>query len=155
MPIEDKIVEKQFSKFDKDITGWMATHGMFILRVGLGIVFFWFGMLKFFGGLSPAEELIRSTVHFVDPDFFIPFLGAWETVIGVGLIAGRFMRGVLLLLFLHLPGTMLPVLAAPEKVWIRFPFVLTLEGQYIIKNIVLIGSGFVLGATVKSKKRSL
>ncbi|HEY6625430.1 MAG TPA: DoxX family protein [Ignavibacteriaceae bacterium] len=147
--IEEKIVEKFFSGLDKKLTSWMANYGLLILRISLGIVFFWFGMLKFFEGLSPAEELVRSTVHFVDPDIFLPVLAAWESLIGIGLITGKFLRVTILLLFLQMPGTALPLLILPEKVWTVFPYGLTLEGQYIVKNLVLIGAGLVIGATVR------
>jgi uncharacterized membrane protein YphA (DoxX/SURF4 family) len=147
--IEEKIVEKLFSGLDKKLTNWMAKYGLLILRISLGIVFFWFGMLKFFEGLSPAEELVRSTVSFVDPDFFLPVLAAWESLIGIGLITGKFLRVTILLLFLQMPGTALPLLILPEKVWTVFPYGLTLEGQYIVKNLVLIGAGLVIGATVR------
>ncbi len=147
--IEEKIVERFFSGLDKKLTNWMANYGLLILRISLGIVFFWFGMLKFFEGLSPAEELVRSTVHFVDPDLFLPVLAAWESLIGIGLITGKFLRVTILLLFLQMPGTALPLLILPEKVWTVFPYGLTLEGQYIVKNLVLIGAGLVIGATVR------
>ncbi|MBO6523112.1 MAG: DoxX family membrane protein [Balneolaceae bacterium] len=143
---------EMFDKTDEAITGWMARYGLIIMRIGLGIIFLWFGALKFFPGLSPAEELVRNTVYFVDPDLFIPVLAAWEVLIGVGLIVGRFMRVTLLLLFLQMPGTVLPILVLPEVVWTSFPFGLTLEGQYIIKNLVLVSAGLVLGATVRGGK---
>lgn len=141
-----------FDRVDRFITEWMARYGLPILRVGLGIVFFWFGVLKFFPGLSPAEELVRHTVYFVDPDLFIPILAAWEALIGLGLIFGKYMRVTLLLLFLQMPGTALPLLLLPDVVWTHFPYGLTLEGQYIIKNLVLIGAGLVLGGTVRGGK---
>ena len=150
--IEEKIVEKFFSKFDKKLTDWMANYGLLILRISLGIVFLWFGLLKFFEGLSPAEDLVRNTVYFVDPDFFLPVLAAWESLIGIGLITGKFLRITILLLFLQMPGTALPLLVLPEKVWTVFPYGLTLEGQYIVKNLVLIGAGLVIGATVRGGK---
>jgi len=152
--IEEKIVEKFFSKLDKRITDWMANYGLLILRIGLGIVFLWFGLLKFFKGLSPAEDLVRNTVYFVNPDFFLPVLAAWESLIGIGLITGKFLRITILLLFLQMPGTALPLLILPEKVWTVFPYGLTLEGQYIIKNLVLIGAGLVIGATVRGGRIS-
>ena len=152
--IEEKLIEKLFDKLDRRITSWMAKYGLLILRVGLGIVFLWFGVLKFFKGLSPAEELVRNTIYFFDPDIFIPVLAAWESLIGVGLITGKFMRITLLLLFLQMPGTALPLLILPEKVWTNFPYGLTLEGQYIVKNLVLIGAGLALGATVRGGKIS-
>jgi len=147
--IEEKIVEKFFSSLDKKLTNWMANYGLLILRISLGIVFFWFGLLKFFEGLSPAEELVRNTVYFVDPNLFLPILAAWESLIGIGLITGKFLRVTILLLFLQMPGTALPLLILPKKVWTVFPYGLTLEGQYIVKNLVLIGAGLVIGATVR------
>lgn len=150
--LEEKIIEKFFSSLDKKVTDWMANYGLLVLRISLGIVFFWFGMLKFFEGLSPAEELVRNTVYFFDPDIFIPILAAWESLIGIGLITGKFLRVTILLLFLQMPGTALPLLILPEKVWTVFPFGLTLEGQYIVKNLVLIGAGLVIGATVRGGK---
>jgi len=72
--IEEKIVAKYFDKFDKKNTKWMGKYGLLILRISLGVIFLWFGVLKFFKGLSPAEELVRNTVYFMDPDIFIPIL---------------------------------------------------------------------------------
>ena len=142
--------KKNFDLLDQRIINFMSGYGIVILRIGLGIIFFWFGMLKFFPGLSPAEELVRNTVYFMDPDIFIPMLACWESLIGIGLITGKFMRITLLLLFLQMPGTALPLIILPDQVWTSFPFGLTLEGQYIVKNLVLIGAGLVLGGTVKS-----
>jgi uncharacterized membrane protein YkgB len=148
LPVNEAL-QTRFDQIDKRITHWMAEYGMTILRVGLGIVFFWFGALKLVPGLSPAEELVRNTTYFVNPDWFIPVLALWEMAIGLGLIVGKFMRLTLLLLFLQMPGTALPLVVLPQAVWTQFPYGLTLEGQYIIKNLVLIGAGLVLGGTVR------
>lgn len=142
-------VEARFNQLDRMITRWMAHYGLIILRLGLGVIFFWFGALKLVPGLSPAEELVRNTVYFVDPDLFLPILAIWEMLIGLGLIFGKFMRLTLLLLFLQMPGTALPLLILPHVVWTVFPYGLTLEGQYIVKNLALIGSALVLGGTVR------
>lgn len=146
------ITLERFDKVDASITGWMARYGLVIMRVGLGIIFLWFGALKFWPGLSPAEDLVRNTVYFVNPDLFIPVLAGWEVLIGIGLIFGKYMRIILLLLFLQMPGTALPIVLLPDVVWTSFPFGLTLEGQYIIKNLVLVSAGLVLGATVRGGK---
>jgi uncharacterized membrane protein YkgB len=138
-----------FNVVDRALTRWMARYGVVVLRVALGVVFFWFGALKLFPGQSPAEDLVRNTIYFVDPDLFIPVLAVWEMAIGLGLIFNLFMRLTLLLLFLQMPGTALPLFLLPEAVWVRFPFVLTIEGQYIVKNLVLIGAGLVLGGMVR------
>ena len=142
-------LEINFNKLDRSITRWMARYGLIVLRLGLGTVFLWFGALKLVPGLSPAEELVRNTTYFVDPDLFLHILAIWEMVIGLGLIFGKFMRITLLLLFLQMAGTALPLAILPEAVWTTFPYGLTLEGQYIIKNLVIIGAALVLGATVR------
>lgn len=136
-------------RLDEHITNWMAQYGLLIMRIGLGIIFFWFGALKLVPDLSPAEELVRNTTYFVDADIFLPILAIWEMAIGLGLMFGKFMRVTLLLLFLQMPGTALPLFILPETVWTEFPYGLTLEGQYIIKNLVLIGAGISLGGTVR------
>jgi uncharacterized membrane protein YkgB len=140
---------QQIDRIDASLTGWMARHGLTLMRVSLGVIFFWFGALKLFPNMSPAEDLVRNTIYFVDPNLFIPVLAVWEMLIGIGLMTGIFMRLTLLLLFLQMPGTALPLLLLPEVCFTVFPFGLTLEGQYIIKNLVLITAGIVLGSTVR------
>ena len=139
----------RFDAVDAAIARWMADHGITTLRIALGIVFIWFGALKFVPGLSPAEDLVRATVPFLPGEVFLPFLGFWEVVIGLGFLTGRALRLTILLLFLQMPGTLAPVVLLPERVFTVFPFGLTLEGQYIIKNLVLIAAALVIGATVR------
>jgi uncharacterized membrane protein YphA (DoxX/SURF4 family) len=142
-------LERKFHQVDRRITRWMAQYGLLVLRLGLGVIFVWFGALKLVPGLSPAEDLVRSTIVFIDPDIFQPVLAIWEIVIGLGLLSGKFMRLTLLLLFAQMIGTTSPLLFLPQAVWTVFPYGLTLEGQYIIKNLAIIGAGLVLGATVR------
>ena len=145
---------RMFDRADTHITAWMARNGLILLRVSVGIVFVWFGLLKFFPGLSPAQDLAIRTIDILTfgllpPRASIVILAAWETIIGLGLLFGLFMRGTLLLLFLQMLGTMTPLLFFPSEVFTRLPYAPTLEGQYIIKNLVLISAGIVLGATVR------
>lgn len=149
-----KRVNALFNRVDIRVTNWMAHYGVGLLRIGLGIVFFWFGVLKFFPGLSPAQDLAARTIEqlsfgLIHPNVSVPVLAAWETLIGLGLITGKFMRATLLLLFLQMLGTMTPLILFPADTFTRFPYAPTLEGQYIIKNLVLIGAGLVIGATVR------
>ena len=134
---------------DARITGWMAQLGVPLLRAGLGITFLWFGALKLVPGLSPAEQLVRNTIYFVDPDLFLPVLAVWEMAIGLGLLLHVLPRVTLLLLFLQMPGTALPLVLLPDVCWNAFPHALTMEGQYIVKNLVLVAAGLVLGGTVR------
>jgi uncharacterized membrane protein YphA (DoxX/SURF4 family) len=145
----DATLRDRFDAADARITRWMAAAGIPILRVALGVVFVWFGALKFFPGMSPAEDLVRATVPFLPGDLFLPFLGFWEVVIGLGFLTGRALRLTILLLFLQMPGTMAPMALLPERVFTAAPFGLTLEGQYIVKNLVLIAAALVIGATVR------
>jgi uncharacterized membrane protein YphA (DoxX/SURF4 family) len=143
-----------FTRVDARITRWMARWGVLLLRLSLGIVFLWFGILKFFPELSPAEDLVGRTFQVLTFGL-IPasaaniILAVWESLIGLGLITGIFMRITLLLLFLQMAGTFTPIFLFPAEVFTRIPYAPTLEGQYIIKNVVLISAGIVIGATVR------
>lgn len=147
-------LEPRFEALDTRITRWMAHHGIRILRIALGVVFLWFGALKLVPGMSPAEGLVRATVAFfpVPADLFLPVLGVWEILIGLGFLLGRALRSTIFLLFLQMPGTLSPVFLLPERVFTHFPFGLTLEGQYIVKNLVLIAAALVIGATVRKRR---
>lgn len=143
-----------YERLDRSITGFMAQYGIRLLRISLGINFLWFGVLKFFPGMSPAQELATGTIErltfgIVQPELSIYLLAFWETLIGVGLIAGRYLRATLLLLFLQMLGTLTPLVLFPEQTFVHFPFAPTLEGQYIIKNLVLISAALVVGSTVR------
>jgi uncharacterized membrane protein YphA (DoxX/SURF4 family) len=133
---------------------WMAKHGVSLLRRSLGVVFLWFGVLKFFPGLSPAEDLAARTVAVltlgaVGPGVSLPVLAVWECAIGLCFVTGRFMRAGLALLFAQMAGTFLPLAFFPAEAWTHAPYAATLEGQYIIKNVVLVSAGLVLGATAR------
>ena len=146
-----------FDRVDRTLIGFMADYGIMILRISLGIIFLWFGILKFFPDLSPAEELAAKTIEamtfgIVQSNVSMPVLATWETLIGLGLITGKYMRVTLLLLFLQMPGTFLPLVLLPDVCFTSFPLGLTMEGQYIIKNLILISAALVVGGTVRHSK---
>jgi len=141
-------------KIDKKIIKWMSKYGISLLRISMGIVFFWFGFLKFFPGISPAEGIAVKTINIITFELFSPrtiliILAIWESVIGIGLILGIYMREVLLLLFLQMIGTFTPLFFFPAEAFTEIPYGPTLEGQYIIKNIVIVAGAIVIGATVR------
>jgi len=145
---------ERFQNADRKITGWMASHGITLLRISMGIIFFWYGMLKFFEGLSPAESLAIRTIDIltfglVGPATVRYGLAAWEVLIGIGLLFRFRLRETLLLMFLQMLGTLTPIILLPGEVFRVIPYALTLEGQYIFKNLVLIAAGMVIGATVR------
>lgn len=150
----DAMIERRFDRIDRRITHWMAGHGLLLLRIALGIVFFWFGALKLIPGASPAEALSgqtieRLTLGIVPAATAVPILALWEVAIGIGLFIGRAMRVTLLLLFVQMLGTITPLFLFPSETFTQFPWAPTLEGQYIIKNLVIVSSAIVLGATVR------
>jgi uncharacterized membrane protein YphA (DoxX/SURF4 family) len=150
----DMTMAQRFDRTDRQITGWMADHGVLLLRLALGIVFFWFGALKLIPGASPAEALAGQTVErlsfgLVPAATAVPVLALWEVANGIGLFIGRGMRVTLLLLFVQMLGTVTPLVLFPAETFSQFPWAPTLEGQYIIKNVVLVASAIVLGATVR------
>jgi uncharacterized membrane protein YkgB len=144
----DTLVQR-FNTADKQITRFLARHSLTVLRISIGLVFVWFGALKLFPGMSPAEPLIRAAITFLPMDLFLPFLAVLEMTIGVGFITGKFMRLTVLLLLGQMAGAMSPIILAPDRIWATFPFVFTLEGQYVVKDIILISAGLVIGATVR------
>jgi uncharacterized membrane protein YphA (DoxX/SURF4 family) len=144
----------QFDRIDTLITRTMARYGMILLRISVGIVFFWFGALKFFPNLSPAEDLAARTIEtltfgVVTPSIALPILALWEVLIGLGMISGRFVRATILLLLVQMLGTVTPLFLFPNETFTIFPIAPTLEGQYIIKNLVLVSAGIVIGATAR------
>lgn len=94
---------------------------------------------------------MKRTVYWFDPDLFVPILGWWEVAIGVGLLFRPLLRFAILLLFLQMPGTFLPLVLLPGVCFTRFPVGLTLEGQYIVKNLILIAAALVVGGTVRQQ----
>lgn len=145
---------EKLQKLDISITRWMASAGLPLLRLSIGIIFLWFGGLKYFEGLSPAEDIATRTIETITfgmiPEKLILYgLATWEVLIGLGLIFRVFLRETLLLLYLQMIGTFMPVFLFPEDVFMVFPYSLTMEGQYIIKNLVVLSAGIVLGATVR------
>ena len=142
---------KLVDTIQKGLSEWTQNHAVLIARLSLGVIFVWFGMLKFFPGLSPAEEIVKHTIPFISPDLFIPVLATWEVLIGIGFLLGRPMWLTLLLLALHMPGTFLPMVVIPDAVWTQFPYGLTLEGQYIIKNFAIISAALFIAANLNRK----
>ena len=147
-------VPPKLDPIDRRITSWMARHGITLTRLALGIVFLWFGALKLIPGWSPAEELAtrtmeRLTFSLIAPSTALLLLAGWEVLIGLGLLTGRFLRVTLLLLWIQMLGTLTPLVLFPGETFRVVPVAPTLEGQYIIKNLVLIAAALVVGATVR------
>ncbi len=145
---------QKLSLLELKMISWKIKHGIKMLRIALGIIFFWFGMLKFFHGLSPAEVLAARTISkltfgLIPGNISVYILATWETLIGAGLLTNVVLDFTLLLLYFQMAGTFLPMLFFPHEIFANSILVPTMEGQYIIKNLVLISAGIVIGSTLK------
>ncbi|OGI63328.1 hypothetical protein A2818_01280 [Candidatus Nomurabacteria bacterium RIFCSPHIGHO2_01_FULL_40_12] len=127
-----------------------------IARFGLFVVFFYFGLLKVIG-LSPAsglvQQLFEQTISFISFNSFIVLFGLFECLIGIFFIIPGFERVVIPMLFLHMMMTFMPLFVLPEMTWSRF-LVPTLEGQYIIKNLVIIAAAIAIAAHLHPLSKS-
>ena len=139
-----------WDELDRRMVRFMSAHGVRLLRLSLAVTFIWFGMLKVVG-VSPVRDLVAHTVYWVSPEFFVPFLGVWEVVVGLGLLFAVAIRLTLLLFWLQLAGTFLVLILRPDIAFQQGanPLLLTTEGEFVIKNLVLISAGLVVGGTVR------
>jgi putative oxidoreductase len=114
------------------------------LRISLGVVFVWFGVLKVIGD-SPVSELIGATVPWADQGFLVPALGWVEIALGAGLLVGRPIRLTLAAVAVHLAGTFLVFVQAPSMVLTDGnPLLLNGNGEFVLKNLVLVCAALVL-----------
>ncbi len=147
-------MSRRLDHVDVNITRWLARHSLTFLRLGMGVVFLWFGALKFFPSLSPAEDLALRTINLLTwgllpANVSLPVLASLESLIGLGFLTGKYMRLTLALLAFQMAGALSPLVLFPGEVFYQLPLAPTMEGQYILKNLVLIGAGLVIGATVR------
>jgi len=141
-----------WERVDRGMIRFMQAHGIRLLRMALGVVFIWFGLLKVVGK-SPVVDLVARTVYWVSPETFVPFLGVWEILVGCGLLFAIVLRLTLFLFWLQLAGTFLVLIVRPDVAFQHGnPFLLTTEGEFVIKNLVLIASGLAVGGTVQEAR---
>ncbi len=130
----------------------VSSRSLMILRVSIGIIYVWFGMLKYFQGYSPAEELAINTIHqltfgLIPAKTSIILLAIWETVLGLLLIIGYRVRTLLIVMVVHMICTFTPLLFFPDVSFKFAPYGFTLVGQYIMKNIIILAAAGVLWQT--------
>jgi len=119
------------------------------MPISIGVVYVWFGMLKFFPALSPAELLAERTIEMaffdlVEGHVYILFLAGWEVMLGVAFLLNYKLKTMIPVMLFHMLCTIIPVFATPEEVFSYFPYGLTLTGQYIVKNFVLVTAALFL-----------
>ncbi len=138
----------KLKQIDQAIIKYMKAWGNPALRISFAIIFFWFGILKPFG-LSAAIPLVKATVvwlPFIEPDVWVHVIGWWEVTIGILFLFKKATRIAIGLLFLQMTGTFMPLVFLPEVVYQNHNVLLpTMEGQYIIKNLMIISAALVVG----------
>lgn len=129
-----------------------------LIRIFLGVNFLWFGVLKFFPGVSPAETLATMTINvltfgLIAPTISMKLLALWEVLVGLGFLSGRFIPFFVRIFMIHMVLTFTPLFLFPELCFTHPPFALTIVGQYIIKNFVFIASGILICIVHKERQQ--
>lgn len=132
---------------------WLVAYSIAILRISVGAVFLGFGILKFFPGVSPAQDLVEATTHIltfglVPGAVALVGVAILETVIGLCLLVGRGMRLAVYLLVVQLGGILSPIVLMPGRLFSGSGIAPTLEGQYVLKDIIIVGAALVLAAAI-------
>jgi len=135
---------------------WITQNAINLLRISIGVIYVWFGALKFFPNLSPADQLAKDTIHLITfglipSHISIILLAFWETALGFILIVGALKRTVFYILLLHMFCTFVPLFFFSEISFTTLPYGFTLVGQYIMKNLIIIAAALVLNAHAKGK----
>lgn len=126
-------------------------HSITALRIAIGAVFLGFGVLKYFPGVSPAQNLTEATTHIlflglVPGDVAIVMIATLECFIGLCLLTRRWMRLAIWLLAVELIGILSPVILLPGRLFAGPHHAPTLEGQYVLKDLILVAAGLVIAA---------
>lgn len=152
---EDRLpdaLRRPIDRLDAAVTGFLERYGITFLRIAVAVVFIWFGLLKVIGR-SPVEDLVKDTIYFLPQDTFFLVLGVWEIIIGVGLLIPVALRLTLFLFWLQMAGTFLTLIILPGRSFQDGnPFLLAVTGEFVVKNLVLIAAGLVIGSTVRRKR---
>lgn len=132
---------------------FLVTHSIAVLRISLGVVFLLFGALKFFPGVSPAQGLVEQTTHLLTFGLMpaavaLALVAAMECAIGLCLIIGRLMRPAIYLLGAQMVGILSPLVLLTGRLFDGPHGAPTLEGQYVLKDVILVAATLVVAATV-------
>lgn len=138
---------------DKRIFEAFYKHGHVVHRISLGVIFIWFGLLKPFGEKT-TTSLLAHTIYIFPPEYILPLLGWWEVAIGVTLLFPKLVKYSIILQFIRIPGTILAFFMHPDICFVHFPHVPSPEGQYLIKDIIILFAGIAIAGTVYKDKET-
>jgi putative oxidoreductase len=146
------------AKIVSSVRRWLARRSIILLRVSMGAIIFGYGLLKYFPGVSPAENLVQSTMHLLTfglvPDkVALVLVATLECVIGLSLIAGRGLRMTIYPLVLWAIGVLSPVVLLPQRLFSGPDHAPTLEAQYVLKDIVFFAAILVIATTLRHRNK--
>ncbi|HEY6424490.1 MAG TPA: hypothetical protein VIY28_14825 [Pseudonocardiaceae bacterium] len=145
----EKTAPPRFQRFE----AWLTRYSISLLRISLGVVILGFGVLKYFPGVSPAENLVEATTHVMTfgrvPDMVaLVATATLECFIGLSLIMRRGLRATIYLLLLWVMGILSPVVLLPHRLFSGPNHAPTLEGQYVLKDLILFTASLVVATTL-------
>ena len=156
---------ERFDRLDTRLNQWLVAYSIPLLRIALGGIFLAFGLLKFFPGLSPIEDLATRTTEtlsfgLVSGRGAMVVIATLECLIGLSFVTGRFLRVGVWLLGAQMLGAMSPLVLFPGELFPGTLHTPTLAAQYIIKDVVLVAAGMVIastwtGARIVPERRSM
>lgn len=147
------------TEFHRAVHGWLQRHSITLLRISMGAVILGFGVLKYFPGVSPAEDLILTVTHLltfglVPGRLAMVLLATVECTIGLSLITGRGLRVVIYLLVPWVLGILSPAVLLPGRMFSGPDHAPTLEGQYVLKDVLLLTAALVIAATIRPGQKA-
>jgi putative oxidoreductase len=156
---------ERFDQLDTRLNQWLVAYSIPVLRLALGGIFLAFGLLKFFHGLSPIEDLVTRTtaaltLAVVSGHAAMVLVATLECIIGLCFVTGRFLRVGVWLMAAQMLGAMSPLVLFPGELFRGSLYTPTLAAQYIIKDVVLVAAGMVIastwtGARIVPERRSM
>jgi uncharacterized membrane protein YkgB len=149
-------MKKAVLSMDRDIIITLRKISRLFARLAIFIVFYWFGILKVIGNSSAnplVADLLSKTMPFLTFEHFIVWFGVFEMVIGILFITPKMERAAIFLLAIHMVATALPLFLLQSMTWQGF-LIPTLEGQYIIKNLVIVALAVGIAANLHPFKNS-
>lgn len=156
-PTAARRAHERLERFDAAIQHWLIAHSITLLRLSLGVIFLAFGALKFFPDISPAQNLVETTTNIltfglVPGPVALVAIATLECVIGLCLLTGRALRGAIYLLAIQLIGILSPLVLLAPRMFSGPHHAPTLEGQYVLKDIILLAATLLLATTLRGAK---
>ena len=145
----------QFRRFASWLLRMARRRSLAVLRIALGIVYVWFGALKI-AGTTPVSTLVEATTPWADPGWFVPAMGGFEVALGLWLMLGRGLVFALPLFIAHMLGTFGVLVMVPDVAFqAGNPLRLTVEGEFVVKNLVLLAAVLVVATKTGIRRRTV